>query len=448
LARAAIALALALLGILPGEHQQPSTPSGTITARFHHVHYLVGDPSAAMSEAVRITEGVRVIVQGIGVGVRAGREFILFDRTFEASPGTSRAASASDAYRAALAQLQSAGFAVDPPAPDGSRAINALHAPGLDHLGFAVDDVRAAAAQLRASGARMLTTRDDAVLVEMAGGLRIEILRDTDREERFWCPMHPDVRSADGGKCPLCAMDLVAIPPPRIGEYGLDVSAERNAGDGTIRALRFGVREPGSNTPVGELQVVHERTFHLFIVSRDLEFFDHVHPERLPDGRYELRRALPRGEYMLIADFLPLGGTSQMVQRAVISGRPSTNPPREPVFADAAVRTVTKDGVTVRLDAEAPRAGREVLLTFRLADAQTGHAVTDLQAYLGAPAHLLIVRGDLSDAVHAHPEEVATTGPAVSFHPVLPAEGHYKLWLQVQRGGRVITVPFVLRTER
>jgi hypothetical protein len=61
---------------------------------------------------------------------------------------------------------------------------------------------------------------------------------------------------------------------------------------------------------------------------------------------------------------------------------------------------------------------------------------------------MLIVRGDLSDAVHAHPEEAVTGGPTVSFHPLLPAEGDYKLWIQVQRRGKVITVPFVLRTER
>ena len=43
------------------------------TVRFHHAHYVVGDPSAAMSEAARRTEGMRVILQGLGVGVRAGR---------------------------------------------------------------------------------------------------------------------------------------------------------------------------------------------------------------------------------------------------------------------------------------------------------------------------------------------------------------------------------------
>jgi hypothetical protein len=58
---------------------------------------------------------------------------------------------------------------------------------------------------------------------------------------------------------------------------------------------------------------------------------------------------------------------------------------------------------------------------------------------------MLLVRNDLSDVVHAHPEPVTTAG-AISFHVLVPAPGDYKLWLQVQRAGRVITMPFVLST--
>lgn len=418
--------------------------AGTLVARLHHVHYMVADPAAAMADAVHATGGIRTIVQGVGVGVRTGREFVLFDR-LDNEPASRSARPAADAYQAALRLLRQAGFTVEPSAANASRAINALPQLPVDHLGFAVDDPSTAADRLGAAGARLLSQREDALLFVAEEGVRLEILRDTEREELFWCPMHPDVRSADAGKCPLCAMDLVAIPPPRIGEYALDVMPERDPRDGTVRALRFRVREPGTNAAVSDLQVVHERPLHLFIVSRDLDFFDHVHPERQGDGSYGLRQPLPAGEYMLIADFLPLGGTSQMVQRALISGRRSLSRRQEPAL-ESAVRSVTTGGITVTLDAAPARAGREVALTFTVTDTKTGEAVTDLQPYLGAPAHMLIVRADLSDAVHAHPEEVVTGGPAISFHPLLPGDGAYKLWLQVQRRGRVITVPFVLRT--
>ena len=53
-------------------------------------------------------------------------------------------------------------------------------------------------------------------------------------------------------------------------------------------------------------------------MSRDLEYFAHVHPEQLKDGSFRLDHPLASGEYMLIADFLPEDGTTQMIQRAIL----------------------------------------------------------------------------------------------------------------------------------
>jgi hypothetical protein len=89
--------------------------------------------------------------------------------------------------------------------------------------------------------------------------------------------------------------------------------------------------------------------------------------------------------------------------------------------------------------------GKEGRLTFTVTNPRTGAPITDLEPYLGAAAHLLIVRSDLSDAFHEHPEQPAAGGPTISFHPLIPAAGEYKLWLQIQRGGRVLTFPFELR---
>ena len=127
-----------------------------------------------------------------------------------------------------------------------------------------------------------------------------------------------------------------------------------------------------------------------------------------------------------------------MVQRALIV----------PGRARSATRPVPASDVQVALKSEDFVAGKYACLTFTVKDAKTGEPVTDLQPFLGAPAHMLIVRSDLTDAVHAHPEELTTGGPAISFHPLVPAPGDYKVWLQIQRGGKVITVPFALRAER
>ena len=40
-----------------------------------------------------------------------------------------------------------------------------------------------------------------------------------------------------------------------------------------------------------------------------------------------------------------------------------------------------------------------------------------------------------------------TSGPDINFGVVFPAAGFYKVWIQVQRAGRVITAPFVVSVQ-
>src|SRR5690606_20398409 len=40
------------------------------------------------------------------------------------------------------------------------------------------------------------------------------------RPARFYCPMHPDIRSPDRGSCPICYMSLEPIPTSKPGEGG------------------------------------------------------------------------------------------------------------------------------------------------------------------------------------------------------------------------------------
>jgi len=207
-------------------------------------------------------------------------------------------------------------------------------------------------------------------------------------------------------------------------------------------------RDPETGAGITKFTDVHERAFHLFIVSRDLETFAHVHPQLARDGTLELRQDLAPGQYILIADFLPVGGTPQLVQRVIV-----TPGYKGPLFAsppplNQSVSEQVVSGLRVRLDASQLKAGRASPLRVEIADARTGAPVTDLEPYLGAPGHLLVVSQDGTAAIHGHPDDVpgqVNRGPAVTFDPVLPAPGTYKLWVQFQRKGQVVTAPFVVQ---
>jgi hypothetical protein len=100
--------------------------------------------------------------------------------------------------------------------------------------------------------------------------------------------------------------------------------------------------------------------------------------------------------------------------------------------------------VRVKLEATTLKAGKEGALKFTLTDANTNAPIHDLEPFLGAPGHVLLVNADLTESNHVHPEEPATRGPVITFQPMMPAAGTYKLWLQFQRGGAVSTVSFVV----
>ena len=408
--------------------------------RFHHLHYAVADPASAMNEAASKLEGARVIAQGLGVGVRFGEEFVLYERAGEEDSRVREAADVASEYASAVAWLREKGIDVQPPALSSSRVVRAP-AGAFRHLGFVAADFDAVIAKI---GAAPVTRTPDVALFD-ARGRQVEIVRDTDAPDAFWCSMHPDIRSPIPGECPACRMALTPIPPPKVGEYRLNVSVEPAKGGAT--ELVFTVAEPDTGARVREFITVHEERFHLFIVSRDLEYFAHVHPMAVADGSFFLRHTLPAGEYMLIADFLPATGTPQMVQRAIIvpgnrggGDRGSGVGGRGSTFEAGGIRGV--------LEAENLVPGKESQLKVTFSDVATGAPVTDLEPYLGAPAHMLMVRSDLSDAAHEHPEETAAGGPTVSFHPIIPAAGDYRLWVQVQRSGTVLTFAFGFRAAR
>jgi hypothetical protein len=97
----------------------------------------------------------------------------------------------------------------------------------------------------------------------------------------------------------------------------------------------------------------------------------------------------------------------------------------------------------ISLDASKLQAGAMQPLIVTIEDALTGAPVNDLEPYLGAGAHLLVVAQDLTEVVHGHPTEEGR-GPAVTFRPLLPRAGVYKAWIQFQRAGRVSTAAFVI----
>jgi hypothetical protein len=192
-----------------------------------------------------------------------------------------------------------------------------------------------------------------------------------------------------------------------------------------------------------QLAIVHEKPLHLILVSRDLSFFAHEHPERQADGTYALDFAFPKpGEYVLFGDFTPEGATGQVVRMAVtVTGEAA---PAKPLTVDDRTRPKRFGELTVALAPPSIHAGEETGLTFTLERA--GKAVTDMRPYLGAMGHCVVVDEGAAKFLHSHPQEVQAAGPAnvVQFHTAFPDPGKYKVWGQFDVGGSVLVADFVV----
>ncbi len=201
------------------------------------------------------------------------------------------------------------------------------------------------------------------------------------------------------------------------------------------------IHEP-SGAVVTRFDTVHEKMLHLIIVRDGLDRFAHIHPDVGPSGSITATFTFPTaGRYLLYADYQPTGGgPSVAMAELTVPGDP---PPKPALVPDAPGR-VAGDGLVADIGVANAAAGRTATITFALSDA-AGKPVADLQPYLGAMGHLVVLGADGTPYVHSHPLEGWSPGAAVAFETHFPAPGLYKGWGQFRRRDTVLTVPFVVR---
>jgi hypothetical protein len=255
----------------------------------------------------------------------------------------------------------------------------------------------------------------------------------------FYCPMDPDVRSIEPGRCPKCGMKLVEGSSD-IVESRLDLTLQPP----TPRVaeptrLIFGVTDPRTGQPVHSFEIVHEQLYHVFLVSQDLSFFLHTHPERRPDEPFHLDVRFPKpGMYRLLSDFYPAGGTPQLITSTVMVPGQDFSATSASLHADMSPRATENARAELETVPPRPLAEQKVSLRVRVSP------LDGLQLYLGAWAHMLAASSDLIDMMHNHPA-AAVDGPSskeLQFNMVFPRAGVYRVWIQFQRLGVVNTVAF------
>jgi len=269
---------------------------------------------------------------------------------------------------------------------------------------------------------------------------------------------------------PLNVVDEIPNRKPRTKPYRLELKTE----PGKVKAgeapkLRFIVwanretrDEEGRPTgkrkleQVKQFDIAHEKLMHLIIVNKDLGFFSHQHPDQQPDGSFTLNDfAFPAaGEYHLFTDVAPKGAGGQVLLAGLkvegkVEGKskpaetPLTTADKATERIVAGVSVAFKDGATL-----GPK--KTSLFTLTLRQADTGEPITDLQPYLGAMGHMMMIHEDAQTFVHSHPDERDPNNGKqgdLTFLTRPPKAGLYRLWVEFQRGAKLNRAEFTVEVK-
>ncbi len=236
---------------------------------------------------------------------------------------------------------------------------------------------------------------------------------------------------------------------------------------GSLASLDIKINGP-RKTQVTEFDSLHTQSMHLIAVSSDLEDFIHVHPALQPAGNLTVNATFSRAQpYALFMEYDPAGRTQPKLSRVRVAPANSRAAKAKLSATDAfdgsASKTVTVEGTKVELVGTPggmfmPNMAAHVVVRFKDAG---GGSISNLTDWLGMPAHAIVLSPDLKTFQHLHGTAEATSGSGASGHgdhgnmgstktgPVgvdftISKAGLYKMFVQFQRGTKVITAPFVL----
>ena len=239
-----------------------------------------------------------------------------------------------------------------------------------------------------------------------------------------------------------------ALAPPTLdsGRYALRL-ARQVVPTGT-RRFGFEVIDVTTGKPITEFEDDMTKKLHLIVVREDLVEFQHVHPTLDEGGRWTTTEAVlgRAGPWRLIADFIPHGGERTVLSATLhaTGGRFRARPLRESPRAGEHVWRAETAGYEVHVAAEGYAARRSGTLRFTVE--RGGEPVTDLQQYLGALGHAVLLRAGDVAYTHVHPHEGPPEPGEIEFEVSYPAAAPLALFLQFRHRGRVHTAAFALPT--
>ena len=268
--------------------------------------------------------------------------------------------------------------------------------------------------------------------------------------------------------------EMRGLDPSRggLGAYRVDVTAPAVSPGGTAH-LTLHVLDP-NNEAVTQFDDLHTMPMHFVAVSTDLQDFMHLHPVLDASGALSVDAPVALAQpYKLFFEYDPKGPAGAQTSRGALNpiGATAVNPglASATAFDGSALRATVVGDTRIELQ-PLPHAMimTGMTTTLRVSVKTTaGAPATDLVDWLGMPGHAIVLSEDTSTFIHAHgmaagsggghgghgghggdggTADAGTLSPSdLDVDVTLPSAGLYKMFIQVKRGDRVVTAPFVLR---
>ncbi len=265
--------------------------------------------------------------------------------------------------------------------------------------------------------------------------------QDIPSSEVYVCPMHPEVIGKKGDKCPKCGMALVLQESDQLADHQMIFSIKSPPVAGERVELWLKPTASEKDEPV-ELSVQHEKKIHLIVVSDDLSWFDHIHPEDSGNGNYTVNEIFPfGGKYHLYADYKPVNGKATVDTFSLnVEGKKTsaksfnsnklTGQSGDLSFELQPTESVMKTGSN-HFTGIVRRNGKEI-------DAKT------LDDYLGAKAHIVAI--SVADKSYQHIHPVVGKG-RFDLEANFQKQGIYRWWVQFMSEGKLHTIDLVTRVN-
>ncbi|MFN2439746.1 MAG: heavy metal-binding domain-containing protein [Chitinophagaceae bacterium] len=283
-------------------------------------------------------------------------------------------------------------------------------------------------------------------------------------QHSYRCPMNCEKGKTydKPGKCPVCGMNLEHYDGGE--DNGLSYKMQFASNPAQIDAghpvtISFTPKVIGKENEDVALDLQHEKKIHLIVVSDDLSYFEHIHPDYQADGSYQIKvlgkgqsysngpgknetKFENGGDYFLFADYKPTGGSHQVEKIPVkIAG---TAKSRVSYKADKLSGTSGNYSVTLNVTGGNLITGTQLHIAGTVLKDGKQIDATTLEDYLGAKAHMVVISLDEKEYLHVHPD---VADGKFDLNTTFKKRGIYRGWIQFQSDGKVHTIDFVMNVK-